>query len=128
MFLPNFFLDELTSMNSLFGTMVFILASVIIGTYFFYKGSVRFVANIIRKNKQGYMNINEVLSLSSMMFRMKSNAMLLTIITTVSALAIALLSLSYISFYSAENSARIGAPDDFSFSEEAQAEEFTERT
>ncbi|SFF64197.1 bacitracin transport system permease protein [Halobacillus alkaliphilus] len=116
-----------TSMNSLFGTMIFILASVIIGTYFFYKGSVRFVANIIRKNKQGYMNINEVLSLSSVMFRMKSNAMLLTIITTVSALAIALLSLSYISYYSAENSAGLGAPNDFSFVTEGQAEEFTEK-
>lgn len=121
------FSGSTTSMNSLFGTMIFILASVIIGTYFFYKGSVRFVANIIRKNKQGYMNINEVLSLSSVMFRMKSNAMLLTIITTVSALAIGLLSLSYISFYSAENSAGNGTPDDFSFVTEAQAEEFTEK-
>lgn len=49
--------------------------------------------------------MREVLSLSSIMFRMKTNSMLLTIITTVSALAIGLLSLTYISYYSTEASA-----------------------
>ncbi|MDQ0271854.1 ABC transporter permease [Cytobacillus purgationiresistens] len=95
--------------------MIFILASVIIGTYLFYRGSVTFIANLIRKSKGGYLNINEVLSLSSIMFRMKSNALLLTIITTVSALAIGLLSLSYISYYSAEKNAYDAVLADFSF-------------
>ncbi|MBJ8193244.1 bacitracin ABC transporter permease, partial [Bacillus cereus] len=89
---------DFTSMNELFMAMVFILGTVIIGTLLFYKGSIRFISNIIRKSKGGYLNINEVLSLSSIMFRMKSNALLLTIITTVSALAIGLLSLSYIAY------------------------------
>lgn len=62
------FEGEITSINGLFAAMTFILASTIIGTYFFYKGSVRFVSNLLRKRKAGYMNINEVLSLSSMMF------------------------------------------------------------
>ena len=83
-------------------------------TYLFYKGSVSFIFNVIRKKKDGYLNINEVLSLSSIMFRMKSNALLLTIITTVSALAIALLSLSYIGYYSAEKTAENNVPADFS--------------
>ncbi|WP_431802384.1 FtsX-like permease family protein [Halobacillus andaensis] len=109
------FNGNFTSMNSLFMAMIFILGSVIIGTYFFYKGSVRFVANLIRKKKDGYLSINEVLSLSSIMFRMKSNALLLTIITTVSALAIGLLSLSYISYYSAGKTAEGESPDDFTF-------------
>ncbi|MDV2886719.1 FtsX-like permease family protein [Alkalihalophilus pseudofirmus] len=112
--------------NYLFFAMIFILASVIIGTYFLYKGSVRFIANLIRKSKGGYLNINEVMSLSSIMFRMKSNAMLLTIITTVSALAIALLSLSYISYYSAEKTAESTAPDDFAFITTENAEMFGE--
>ncbi|WP_096199980.1 ABC transporter permease [Bacillus sp. FJAT-45350] len=114
------------SMNNLFFAMIFILASVIIGTYFFYKGSVCFIANIIRKNKGGYLNINQVMSLSSIMFRMKSNAMLLTIITTVSALAIGLLSLSYISYYSAEKNAENTAPTDFAFITTEDAEAFGE--
>lgn len=114
---------DFTTMTELFLAMTFILASVIIGTYFFYKGSVSFIFHLIRKQKNGYLNINEVLSLSSIMFRMKSNALLLTVITTVSALAIGLLSLSYISYYSAEKSARDNVPADFTFTDEKDADE-----
>ncbi|AKL96099.1 bacitracin ABC transport system permease protein BceB [Clostridium aceticum] len=117
---------DFVPMNNLFSVMIFILTSVIIGTYFFYKGSVRFIANMIRKNKDGYLNINEVMSLSSIMFRMKSNAMLLTIITTVSALAIGLLSLNYISYYSVEKNAKSIAPTDFAFVTTKNAEAFGE--
>ncbi|PFG04213.1 ABC transporter permease [Bacillus sp. es.034] len=105
---------DFTTMPELYGAMLFILGSVILGTYLFYKGSVSFIFNVIRKKKDGYLNINEVLSLSSIMFRMKSSALLLTIITTVSALAIALLSLSYIGYYSAEKTAENNVPADFS--------------
>ncbi|MGD6966432.1 FtsX-like permease family protein [Rossellomorea vietnamensis] len=115
---------DFTTINELFFAMAFILASVIIGTYFFYKGSVRFIANLIRNRKNGYLNIYEVLSLSSIMFRMKSNALLLTIITTVSALAIGLLSLSYISYYSAEKSAQNSVPEDFTFAMAEDAQQF----
>ncbi|WP_330501463.1 ABC transporter permease [Peribacillus frigoritolerans] len=115
-----------TQMTELFMAMVVILATVIIGTYLFYKGSVSFIFNIVRKKKNGYLNINEVLSLSSIMFRMKSNAILLTIITTVSALAIGLLSLSYISYYSAEKMAQSSIPTDFSMTDKGDADKFKE--
>ncbi len=115
-----------TEMTELFMAMIFILATVIIGTYLFYKGSVSFIFNIIRKKKNGYLNINEVLSLSSIMFRMKSNAILLTIITTVSALAIGLLSLSYISYYSAEKMAQSSIPTNFSMTDKGDADAFKE--
>ena len=118
------FEGTVTTINGLFIAMIYVLAAVIIGTYFLYKGSVRFVSNLIRKKKNGYLNINEVLSLSSVMFRMKSNAFLLTVITTVSALAISLLSLSYISYYSAEKSAQNSVPDDFAITEPTMASEF----
>ena len=119
------FSGDFITANTLFGAMIFILGSVIIGSYFFYKGSVRFIANLIRKKKGGYLNIKEVLSLSSIMFRMKSNALLLTIITTVSALAIGLLSLSYISYYSTEKMAESSVPNHFSFASVQEAETFT---
>lgn len=119
------FSGDFKTINELFMAMTFILASVIIGTYLFYKGSVRFIFHLIRKKKDGYLNINEVLSLSSIMFRMKSNALLLTIITTVSALAIGLLSLSYISYYSSEKSAKGVVAADFSFVKPADANRFT---
>lgn len=108
------FTSDFSTVSEFFMAMSFILGSVIIGTYLFYKGSVSFIFNIVRKNKNGYLSINEVLSLSSIMFRMKSNSLLLTIITTVSALAIGLLSLTYISYYSAEKVAVSNVPSDFS--------------
>ncbi|HZG71782.1 MAG TPA: ABC transporter permease, partial [Chondromyces sp.] len=115
-----------STMIELFLAMIFILGSVIIGTYLFYKGSVSVIFNSIRKKKDGYLTINEVLSLSSIMFRMKSNALLLTIITTVSALAIGLLSLSYISYYSAGKSAENRVPSHFSMTNVEDAEKFKE--
>jgi bacitracin transport system permease protein len=123
-FSSKLFGGDLETITELFSAMIVILASVIIGTYLFYKGSVRFIFNIIRKKKNGYLNINEVLSLSSIMFRMKSNALILTIITTVSALAIGLLCLTYISYYSAEKSAKIASPSDFSITDIEGAEQF----
>lgn len=109
----DLFSGEYTEMRELFLAMIQILGSVIIGTYLFYKGSVSFMFNMVRKAKGGYLSLNEVLSLSSIMFRMKSNALLLTIITTVSALAIGLLSLSYISYYSTEKTAQQTVPHHF---------------
>ncbi|MGP1909398.1 ABC transporter permease [Metabacillus sp. JX24] len=117
---------DFKSTTALFLAMIFILGSVILGTYFFYKGSVSFIFHLIRKKKGGYLKVDEVLSLSSIMFRMKSNAMLLTIITTVSALAIGLLSLSYISYYSAEATAKSQVPSDFSFTDSKDAEQFAQ--
>lgn len=67
-----------------------------------------------------------MLSLSSIMFRMKSNALLLTIITTVSALAIGLLSLSYISYYSAEKSAEQSVPNHFAVGDQKDLAAFTQ--
>lgn len=115
---------DFTTTQQLFTAMASILAFVIIGTYLFYKGSISFICQMIRKRKDGYLNISEVLSLSSIMFRMKSNALLLTIITTVSALAIGLLSLSYISYYSAEKSAQNDVAADFSFDDLKSASQF----
>lgn len=118
------FSGDFVEMVELFAAMIFILASVIIGTYLVYKGSVSFIFHLIRKGKKGYLNINEVLSLSSIMFRMKSNALLLTIITAVSALAIGLLSLSYIAYYSAEKKAENYVGADFSITIQEDAERF----
>ncbi|MBT2657602.1 ABC transporter permease [Bacillus sp. ISL-18] len=118
------FTGDYTTMTELFLAMIYILGSVIIGTYLFYKGSVSFIFNIVRKKKDGYLTINQVLSLSSIMFRMKSNALLLTVITTISALAIGLLSLSYISYYSAEKMAENDTAGDFAITNAEDADKF----
>ncbi|MFP4979436.1 ABC transporter permease [Paenibacillus sp. CN-4] len=110
--------------SRLANTMLLILGSVIVGTYLFYKGSVSFIFYLIRKSKGGYLTVKEVLSLSSIMFRMKSNALLLTIITTVSALAIGMLSLAYITYYSADKDAAASEPNDFSIAARPDMEKF----
>ncbi|WP_419893473.1 FtsX-like permease family protein [Oceanobacillus kimchii] len=112
------------TINSLFAVMLLILASVIIGTYLFYKGSVSFIFYLIRKKNNGYLTINKVLSLSSIMFRMRSNSLLLTVITTISALAIGFLSLAYISYYSIEKQAENKNPNHFSIPSFEEAEDF----
>lgn len=121
------FSGNIVSMGALFLTMITILASVIIGTYLFYKGSISFLFNQIRRRNNGYLSINKVLSLSSIMFRMKSNAMLLTVITALSALAIGLLSLTYISYYSAEKTAKENIVYDYSVPDLNNAALFTEK-
>lgn len=119
------FMGRFTDMMELMLAMIFILAAVIVGTYLFYKGSVSVIFNAIRRSKAGYLSVGEVLSLSSIMFRMKSNALLLTVITTVSALAIGLLSLSYIAYYSTEAQARHNVPHDFAFADVQEKDRFT---
>ncbi|MCM3378601.1 ABC transporter permease [Shouchella rhizosphaerae] len=118
------FEGQFVTQNELFLAMTTILAACVFGTWLFYKGTVSFVAKVIRRKKDGYLNIREVMSLSALMFRMKSNAVLLTVITTVSALAIGLLSLSYITYYSAEKSAKQWVPTDFAFTSVEDAEAF----
>lgn len=119
------FSGNITTVTGLFSSMILILASVIIGTYLFYKGSVRLILNVIRKRKNGYLNVQEVLSLASIMYRMKSNALLLMVITTVSALAIGLLSLSYITYYSAEKTAEQNVPNHFVMTTKQDEDRFT---
>lgn len=123
----NMFAEHISSMIKLLMTMLIILGLVIVGTFIFYKYSVRFILNLIRMKKQGYLSIREVLSLTSVMFRMKSNTLLLTVVTTVSALAIGLLSLSYISYYSAEAVAKAAVPNQYSFHKAEFRDRFTHK-
>ncbi|QUG43506.1 FtsX-like permease family protein [Psychrobacillus sp. INOP01] len=104
---------ETDSVSALFLRMIIILVSTISGTYFVFRFSVSFVLNVIRKQKSGHLSIVDVLSLSPIMHRMKSNAMSLTTITIISATALGILCLSYISYYSAGSVAKQNIPFDY---------------
>lgn len=99
--------------NMLLYKMLAILGSTIGGTLFVFRFSVAFLLNLIRKQKRGHLSIQDVLSLSPIMHRMKSNAMSLTTITVISATALGILCLSYISYYSAGSSAKQNIPFDY---------------
>ncbi|NMA80570.1 MAG: ABC transporter permease [Jeotgalicoccus halophilus] len=82
--------------------MVSILFLTIAGTYITFKCSVAFVLNMIRRSKNGHVNVNDVLSVTSVMFKMRSNSFLLTVIAVITAISITAMSLSYISYYSTD--------------------------
>src|SRR5699024_2994343 len=57
--------------QALFRAMLTIVGSIMIGTYLFYKCSIRLFLHVYRKRKDGYVSLNDVLSLSTIMFRMR---------------------------------------------------------
>jgi len=99
--------------NNLFLNMILILLSTIFGTFLFFRFSVAFIMNLLRSRKKGHLNVVDVLAISPIMHRMKSNAKSLTLITTITALALGITSLSYISYYSSEINARQASPYDY---------------
>ena len=121
-----YFSTQLMENVSLIFLLVFgVLGLTIIGTYITFKFSVAFVLNMIRKSKKGHVSVTDVLSLTRIMFKMKSNAFLLTLIAVISALSIGLMSLSYITYYSTEKMVENTMPHDYVFYEE-EALEFYE--
>lgn len=98
----------------LFPLMLIILFLTIVGAYFIFKFTVALILNIYRKSKNGHVNVNDVVATSTIMFKMKSNAFLLTLITTITAISLTAMSLAYISYYSAERMVESSHPYDYS--------------
>ncbi len=113
-YLSTTILDNLNvTPNVLLFKMVSILALTVGGTYFVFRFSVALILNFVRKSKKGLMSIQDVLSLSTIMHRMKANAMSLTTITVLSASTLAILTFTYISYYSADSVAMEAVPYDY---------------
>ena len=93
--------------------MVAILFLTIAGTYITFKYSVAFILNMLRKSKNGHVNVNDVLSVTSVMFKMRSNAFLLTAIAVITAISITSMSLSYITYYSTDKMLESTTPYDY---------------
>nr|WP_106781832.1 ABC transporter permease [Lysinibacillus timonensis] len=108
-----FSIEDEGAMKNLFLNMLLILASTILGTFLFFRFSVAFIMNMIRVRKKGHLTVIDVLAVTPIMHRMKSNAKSLTLITTLTALAIGIASLSYISYYSSGVNARQSSPYDY---------------
>ena len=105
--------DPSMTPNTMLFQMVLILALTVGGTYFVFRFSVAFILNIVRKSKKGLMSVSDVLSLSTIMHRMKSSAMSLTTITILSATTLGILTLAYISYYSADAMAQDSVAYDY---------------
>lgn len=93
-------------------SMVIILATTIGGTFLVFRFSVAFIMNTIRLGKKGHLNLYDVVAVTPIMHRMKGNAKSLTLITVLTAVSLAITTLSYIAYYSTDTQARIVSPTD----------------
>lgn len=116
-YLSSVMFDNLSSagMTTLYIRMLTILFLTIVGAYLLFRCSISLIFNTIRKYKKGMLSVTDVVSTSSIMHKMKTNALSLTIIAIVSAMSVGLLALSYVQYYNAEETARSTAPDDYIF-------------
>lgn len=102
----------------LFTNMLLILAATIGGTFLVFRFSVSFVLNIVRMKKNGHLSSVDVLALTPIMHRMKGNAKSLTLITVLTAVSLAISTLSYIAYYSANQTALSSSPTDYTLYED----------
>lgn len=102
----------------LFTNMLLILAATIVGTFLVFRFSVSFVLNIVRMKKNGHLSSVDVLALTPIMHRMKGNAKSLTLITVLTAVSLAISTLSYIAYYSANQTALSSSPTDYTLYED----------
>ncbi|MGK9045556.1 ABC transporter permease [Mammaliicoccus vitulinus] len=116
-YLSSIMFDHLkgNAMMGLYLRMIAVLFLTIVGAYLLFRCSISLIFNTIRKYKKGMLSVTDVVSTSSIMHKMKTNALSLTIIAIVSAMSVGLLALSYISYYNAAETARNNAPDDYIF-------------
>lgn len=119
-------LFDIESAGNLFINMIIILATTIGGTFLVFRFSVAFIMNTIRLKKKGHLSIQDVLALTPIMHRMKSNAKSLTLITVLTGVSLGVTTLSYIAYYSSEASAYSQVPGDFILLEE-QGHSFLEK-
>jgi len=108
-----FDVEDSSFFNNLLLHMIIILASTILGTFLFFRYSVALIMNGIRVRKNGHLKVNDVLAITPIMHRMKGNSKSLTLITLLTGLAVGIMSLSYISYYSSEANARQSSPYDY---------------
>ncbi|PTI90929.1 ABC transporter permease [Mammaliicoccus vitulinus] len=116
-YLSSVIFDNLkgNAMMGLYLRMITVLFLTIVGAYLLFRCSISLIFNTIRKYKKGMLSVTDVVSTSSIMHKMKTNALSLTIIAIVSAMSVGLLALSYVSYYNAAETARNNAPDDYIF-------------
>jgi len=106
-------LFDIESAGNLFVNMMIILATTIGGTFIVFRFSVAFIMNSIRLKKNGHLTVRDVLALTPIMHRMKSNAKSLTLITVLTGVSLGVTTLSYIGYYSSESSAFSQVPGDY---------------
>ncbi|TFD94402.1 FtsX-like permease family protein [Jeotgalibacillus sp. R-1-5s-1] len=99
--------------------MLVVLFSTVLGTYLVFRVSIGWLLTLYRKQMDGHLQFKHALSLAPLIHRLKSNARMLTLIATLSAITLTLVTGAYSLYYSAEEEADILYPHDFIFDDMA---------
>ncbi|WP_436854361.1 FtsX-like permease family protein [Staphylococcus caeli] len=104
-----------------------ILFLTVVGAYLFFRSSVSVIFKTLKRSKRGKVSITDVVFTSSIMHRMKKNALSLTIIATISAVTVTVLCFGAISKATIDDNVNLTSPQDFNFSKKHQAEQFEKK-
>lgn len=110
--------------SSLMVTPFIILFLTVVGAYLFFRSSVSVIFKMVKNTKRGKVSITDVVFTSSIMHRMKKNALSLTIIATISAVTVTVLCFGAISKSTIDDNVALTSPQDFNFIDNKQAESF----
>ncbi|APR61748.1 ABC transporter permease [Staphylococcus condimenti] len=101
-----------------------VLFLTIVGAYFFFRSTVSLLFKTLKNRKNGNVNINDVIFTSSIMHRMKKNALSLTIIAVISAITVTVLCFSAITLKSENDQINSTAPYDATIQKQQKAEQY----
>ncbi|MBN6826688.1 ABC transporter permease [Staphylococcus caprae] len=104
-----------------------ILFLTIVGAYLFFRSSVSLIFKSIKRAKNGRVSITDVVCTSSIMHRMKKNAMSLTVIAIISAITVTILCFAAITKANSDYNIESSTPQDFDFSKGKQAHKFEQQ-
>ncbi|MED3863012.1 ABC transporter permease [Priestia megaterium] len=101
-----------------------VLFSVIFGTFLLFKATIEWLMGLYRERASGYYSFANMLSVSTMMYRIKANARVLTLITILSATTLVSVGVTYSSYYNTKADARSMQPYDYTLHSKNAAQEF----
>ncbi|RMA91146.1 ABC transporter permease [Priestia megaterium] len=103
-----------------------VLFSVIFGTFLLFKATIEWLMGLYREHASGYYSFANMLSVSTMMYRIKANARVLTLITILSATTLVAVGVTYSSYYNTKADARSMQPYDYTLHSKNAAQDFME--
>ncbi|MDU0482672.1 peptide resistance ABC transporter permease subunit VraE [Staphylococcus aureus] len=101
-----------------------ILFLTVVGAYLFFRSSVSLIFKTLKKSKNGRVSITDVVFTSSIMYRMKKNAMSLTIIAIISAVTVTVLCFAALSKSNTDQTLTSMAPNEFNVVATQDAKQF----
>ena len=101
-----------------------VLFLVIFGTFLLFKATIEWLMGLYREHANRYYSFANMLSVSTMMYRIKANARVLTLITILSATTLVAVGVTYSSYYNTKADARSMQPYDYTLHSKKAAQEF----